>query len=71
LAGSSSDLRSLEFSPVVRCNGIEDDETDAMPADSNWDLETEDVVLGFEVGSHDADYLIKRRLGVRSEKNGM
>jgi hypothetical protein len=30
-----------------------------MATDSDWDLETQDMVLGFEIWSHDADHGIK------------
>jgi len=48
--------RALKLSAVVRSYGVENYKTDSMTADSDWDLEPQDMVLGFEIWSYDADH---------------
>ena len=42
-----------------------------MSFDSNWDLETQDMVLGFEIGSYYANDRVKSWLRICSEEDWM
>jgi hypothetical protein len=45
---------AFEFRAVVRCYAIQNKESYAVALDHDRNLEAQDVVLGFEVGSYDA-----------------
>jgi hypothetical protein len=51
--------RTLKLGAIIRSYGVEDYETDSMPADSHWDLKSQNMVLGFEIWSYDADHRVE------------
>ena len=61
--------RALKLSAVVRSYGVENYKTDSMTADSDWDLEPQDMVLGFEIWSHDADHGVESGFWVCGDKS--
>lgn len=62
---------TLKLGAVVGGDGVEDQQAYAMPANGDGDLVAEDMVLGFEVGRHNADDGIEGWLGLEGCERGM
>jgi len=65
LCRASSLLAFVEFRAVVRRYAVDNEQTDIVPFDNDWDLIAQDVILSFQVMYMRALNAAKRRLLVR------